>query len=201
MAVVLVTGMSGAGKSMALAELAQRGHQVVDTDDGDWIEDVPLGRGLESERLWREDKINALISEHVANTLCQGECGQQRSSPTPARSNPCCGPAPLLRSIPLKCSLTRWLMSWSASQEWRPRTAPLCGWAKTDQRASASASSTARGRCFASQARTSANRCAAALYWGRSSVSEMAAAICIAVDFLLSRTPAPRRSTRTVLSF
>ena len=39
--VVLVTGMSGAGKSMALAELAQRGHQVVDTDDGDWIEDVP----------------------------------------------------------------------------------------------------------------------------------------------------------------
>ena len=85
MAVAQATGMSGAGKSMALAELAQRGHQVVDTDDGDWIEDVPLGRGLESERLWREDKINALISEHVANTLFISGCV---SSPTPARVEP-----------------------------------------------------------------------------------------------------------------
>ena len=60
--------MSGAGKSMALAELARRGHQVVDTDDGDWTEDVQLGHGLGSERLWREHKMNALISEHIAGT-------------------------------------------------------------------------------------------------------------------------------------
>jgi dephospho-CoA kinase len=38
--VVLVTGMSGTGKSAALAELARRGHHVVDTDYGDWIEHV-----------------------------------------------------------------------------------------------------------------------------------------------------------------
>jgi ribose 5-phosphate isomerase len=37
--------MSGAGKSRALAALARRGHNVVDTDDGDWTEDVPLGHG------------------------------------------------------------------------------------------------------------------------------------------------------------
>jgi dephospho-CoA kinase len=33
-AVVFVTGMSGTGKSAALAELARRGHRVVDTDYG-----------------------------------------------------------------------------------------------------------------------------------------------------------------------
>jgi len=33
---VLITGMSGTGKSSALAELERLGFQVVDTDDGDW---------------------------------------------------------------------------------------------------------------------------------------------------------------------
>jgi dephospho-CoA kinase len=54
-AVVLVTGMSGTGKSSALAELARRGHEVVDTDYGDWIEDGP-------EPLWREDRIAELLA-------------------------------------------------------------------------------------------------------------------------------------------
>jgi predicted ATPase len=44
--VVFVTGMSGTGKSSALAELARRGHRVVDTDYGGWIEG-------EAEPLWR----------------------------------------------------------------------------------------------------------------------------------------------------
>jgi adenylate kinase family enzyme len=43
MTTVLVTGRSGTGKSTALAELARRGHRVVDTDYGDWI-DVLVGR-------------------------------------------------------------------------------------------------------------------------------------------------------------
>jgi len=33
---VVVTGMSGTGKSTALAELEQRGFAVVDTDEGSW---------------------------------------------------------------------------------------------------------------------------------------------------------------------
>ena len=41
MTAILVTGMSGTGKSTVLAELERRGHRVVDTDYGDWIEDVP----------------------------------------------------------------------------------------------------------------------------------------------------------------
>jgi len=36
MSKVLVTGMSGTGKSSALAELSRRGYRVVDTDDPGW---------------------------------------------------------------------------------------------------------------------------------------------------------------------
>ena len=59
MAVILVTGMSGTGKSAALAELARRGHRVVDTDHGDWIEDVQVSDGS-VEPLWNEERIDAL---------------------------------------------------------------------------------------------------------------------------------------------
>ncbi|HTZ43323.1 MAG TPA: hypothetical protein VMB79_05620 [Jatrophihabitans sp.] len=39
---VLLTGMSGTGKSTVLGELGRRGHRVVDTDYGGWGEDRPL---------------------------------------------------------------------------------------------------------------------------------------------------------------
>jgi dephospho-CoA kinase len=65
--VVLVTGMSGTGKSSALAELARRGHRVVDTDYGDWIE-----RG--AEPLWREDRIDELLDEHEDRVLFVSGC-------------------------------------------------------------------------------------------------------------------------------
>jgi dephospho-CoA kinase len=61
--VVLVTGMSGTGKSAALAELARRGHRVVDTDYGGWTDEA--GR----ERLWREDRIAALLDGHDSGAL------------------------------------------------------------------------------------------------------------------------------------
>jgi len=53
---VLITGMSGTGKSSLLHELAVRGYRTVDTDYGDWFETV------DGERLWREDRISALLS-------------------------------------------------------------------------------------------------------------------------------------------
>ncbi len=62
-AVVLITGMSGTGKSAALAELARRGHRTLDTDYGDWIEDVPQPDGS-TEPLWNEERIDALLNEH-----------------------------------------------------------------------------------------------------------------------------------------
>jgi dephospho-CoA kinase len=59
--VVLVTGMSGTGKSAALAELARRGHRVVDTDYGAYSEEVPCSDAGGWEHVWREDRIEALL--------------------------------------------------------------------------------------------------------------------------------------------
>ena len=69
MTVVLVTGMSGTGKSSALAELARRGHQVVDTDYGDWIDDTPG-----SERLWNESRMDQLLTAHDDGVLFVSGC-------------------------------------------------------------------------------------------------------------------------------
>ena len=74
MTVVLVTGMSGAGKSTALAELERRGQRVVDTDDGDWSEDVAGIDELGADRLWREDRIEALLAEHSGGALFISGC-------------------------------------------------------------------------------------------------------------------------------
>jgi shikimate kinase len=53
---VLITGMSGTGKSSVLAELAARGYRTVDTDYGDYFHTV------DGERLWREEKVSALLA-------------------------------------------------------------------------------------------------------------------------------------------
>lgn len=68
MAVLLVTGMSGTGKSSALAELARRGHRVVDTDYDGWTDEA--GR----ERVWREDRIGALLDGHDDGALFIAGC-------------------------------------------------------------------------------------------------------------------------------
>jgi broad-specificity NMP kinase len=74
MTTVLVTGMSGTGKSTALAELARRGHRVVDTDYDDWTEDMPLSGESGSERLWREGPMNELLAEPAVGALFVSGC-------------------------------------------------------------------------------------------------------------------------------
>ncbi len=74
MTMILVTGMSGTGKSTALVELARRGHRVVDTDYGDWSEDVPVAGEAGSEQLWREDRIEALLAERSDGALFVSGC-------------------------------------------------------------------------------------------------------------------------------
>ncbi len=54
---MLITGMSGAGKSSLLDELAGRGYRTVDTDYGGYRQMI------DGERLWREDTIDALLSQ------------------------------------------------------------------------------------------------------------------------------------------
>lgn len=52
---VLLTGMSGVGKSTVLAELGRLGFATVDTDDAGWIHVVA------GEPLWRESLIDSLL--------------------------------------------------------------------------------------------------------------------------------------------
>ncbi|GAA2413465.1 AAA family ATPase [Mycolicibacterium llatzerense] len=71
-AAVLVTGMSGVGKSTALAALAQRGYATVDTDDGPWIEVT------DGEPLWREPLIDDLLNRRRDRPLfVQGTVANQ----------------------------------------------------------------------------------------------------------------------------
>ncbi len=72
-----MTGMSGTGKSSALAELGRRGYRVVDTDDPGWSEyhesDEPseLHRG---EWLWVEDRMIELLDSDDGRSLFVQGC-------------------------------------------------------------------------------------------------------------------------------
>ena len=72
---MLVTGMSGTGKSSALVALGRRGHRVVDTDDPGWIEWVASteerGGG---EWLWVEDRMTELLRRDEPRTLFVQGC-------------------------------------------------------------------------------------------------------------------------------
>jgi hypothetical protein len=60
---ILLTGMSGTGKSIVVRELAARGFKAVDTNHG-WSEPVPGGR-----QRCREDVIQALLATEETGWL------------------------------------------------------------------------------------------------------------------------------------
>jgi dephospho-CoA kinase len=65
---ILITGMSGTGKSTVLLELARRGHRTVDTDSDEWSE------WLEDDWIWREDRIAELLTKHSDGVLFVSGC-------------------------------------------------------------------------------------------------------------------------------
>ena len=77
---VLITGMSGTGKSTVLAELARRGHRVVDTDLSTWSIEVTSPAGAGAEQLWRQDAMDALLAQRIAGWLFVAGCASNQGS-------------------------------------------------------------------------------------------------------------------------
>ena len=76
---VLVTGMSGTGKSSALAELGRRGYRVVDTDEPFWTEWVESPEEVgEGQWLWIEGRMTTLLRSNVSRTLFVQGCVQNQ---------------------------------------------------------------------------------------------------------------------------
>jgi dephospho-CoA kinase len=70
---VLLTGMSGTGKSSVIRALADLGYKAIDTDDG-WCEQLPDGR-----QRWREDAIAILLATEDADVLFVAGCEENQA--------------------------------------------------------------------------------------------------------------------------
>jgi dephospho-CoA kinase len=73
MAKILITGMSGTGKSTALQALGERGHRTVDTDTDQWSRWIELPNG-ERDWIWREQDIIDLLAGHHTGHLFVAGC-------------------------------------------------------------------------------------------------------------------------------
>ncbi len=70
---ILVTGMSGTGKSTVLRELATLGHRTVDTDTDRWSRWATLPDGSR-DWIWREEAIAELLAGHDTGHLFVAGC-------------------------------------------------------------------------------------------------------------------------------
>lgn len=79
---VLITGMSGTGKSAVVGELAARGHRAVDLDTPEWSEwiDVDPSDTFTPRKgkdwVWQENQVRALLAGHNQGTLFVSGCAE-----------------------------------------------------------------------------------------------------------------------------
>jgi dephospho-CoA kinase len=80
---ILLTGMSGTGKSSVISALISRGFKAVDLDSDVYSEWVAIsadsdvaGTPVESDRdwMWREDQVQSLLSTENADVLFVSGC-------------------------------------------------------------------------------------------------------------------------------
>jgi dephospho-CoA kinase len=78
---ILLTGMSGTGKSTLILALAARGYKAIDTDSDAWSEWANVtgdpessGSTVEPDWVWREDRIQRLLSTEDADALFVSGC-------------------------------------------------------------------------------------------------------------------------------
>jgi RNase adaptor protein for sRNA GlmZ degradation len=69
---ILLTGMSGTGKSSVIHALADLGYKAIDTDEG-WCEQLPDGR-----QRWHEDAIATLMATEDADVLFVAGCEENQ---------------------------------------------------------------------------------------------------------------------------
>jgi len=73
---ILLTGMSGTGKSTLIHELATRGYKAIDADD--WSEYRIAEASGEREWLWREGTISELLDADDVDALFLGGCASNQ---------------------------------------------------------------------------------------------------------------------------
>lgn len=74
---ILITGMSGTGKSAALDALTVRGFEAVDTDSDEWCEWVEIphpGSTTERDWIWRADRMTSLLTSPRPGPLFVAGC-------------------------------------------------------------------------------------------------------------------------------
>jgi len=83
---ILITGMSGTGKSSVIGELQRLGYRAVDTDYDGFSEAVPVpagtltGLGSGRDWVWRAELVERLLSTEDSDALFLGGCSPNQAS-------------------------------------------------------------------------------------------------------------------------